>query len=132
MNDSASEEEDGDLESNPYLETDAMGEAERKEVIQTNLQRVRDKDRHEVTAGILSELADQLQAVIPSVKEKNRLLQTQNGDKKDIEEVSVLSSFHLDHNSLPSEHEGEVQERGHSSCTVDAIGPVRNEHCCSL
>mgnify|MGYP000005365578 FL=1 len=88
-NDSISEEESADEESNLYLKKDSMDGAERREVIQTNLQRVREKDRHEVTATILSELADQLSAATPSVREKNRLLQTQNGDKKGIEQVYV-------------------------------------------
>ena len=89
VNDSISEEESADEESNLYLKKDSMDGAERREVIQTNLQRVREKDRHEVTATILSELADQLSAATPSVREKNRLLQTQNGDKKGIEQVYV-------------------------------------------
>ena len=108
VNDSVSEEEDADLESNPYLEKDSMDGAERKEVIQTNLKRVRDKDRHEITSAILSELADQLHTVLPGVREKNRLLQTRNGDKNGLEEVCIRSPYHLGHCSVSLKHEGEA------------------------
>ncbi len=65
------DEEEGE---NPFIAADSMNPDEREEVVSTNIQRLRERDKREVIMKVMSELLENLNNALPLLRRANHSL----------------------------------------------------------